>query len=227
MKLNKFTCFLAAIILAMPFTVCAKEKKKAPVNVKETAKANDLAIGISKCTQIGPPLARLKCFDELAGTEVKDKPNNEKPVENINGKWNVSVKPDPVDDIKTVTLQLKAEDERFWMVIRCKNNNTELYINWGRYLKVYTDLLERHKSTPVLIRIGKEEAKESHWSLSTDERATFHPDDSIIPFIKKLIVNDTLLAQVPGIANSTHRAIFDIKGLDNAIKPLKETCHWE
>lgn len=227
MKFTHFVIFLTAIVLASPFTVSAKEKTKPKISSKETTKLNDLTMGMTKCAQIGIPLVRLRCFDELAGTQATNKPKSAEPANNINGKWDVSVKPDPVDDIKKVTLTLKAEDERVWVVIRCKNNNTEFFINWDTPLEEYEDIYG-NKKTYVLTRIGKEDAIKATWQLSTDRQATFHPDGSPISFIKKLMLTDKYLAQVTRSYNpNPFTATFDIKGLDNAIKPLAETCHWD
>ena len=50
----------------------------------------------------------------------------------------------------------------------------------------------------------------------------------VVPFIKKMIANDTFLAQVTRSSNpNPYMATFDIKGLGNAITPLTETCPWE
>lgn len=218
-KIKPLVTLLAVIILASPHTISAKEK----------ATPSELTIGLSKCAQIGTPQIRLKCFDELAVRESKNTPKKEESVVNINGKWNVSVKSDPVDDIKTVTLSLAAEDsQRIRMIIHCKSDETTFYIDWDTRLVTYKNIVTGNLSTPVLSRIGKEDAIKSNWPLSTDKEAIFHPDSPPISFIKKLISNDTYLAQVTRSYNpNPFTAVFDIKGLGNAIKPLMETCHWE
>jgi type VI secretion system protein VasI len=228
-KIKSLVSLLAVIILASPFTASAKEKTKPKAKAAEDTKLNELTIGMSKCSQVGIPLVRLKCFDELAGRGIKDTIKKGEPVVSVNGKWNVSVTPDPVDDIKTVTLSLVSEDNRrVGMIIRCKSDQTTFYIDWDTGLETYKNIVNGNLSTPVLSRIGKEEAVKSNWPLSADKQAIFHPDNPPISFIKKLISNDTYLAQVTRSYNpNPFTAVFDIKGLGNAIKPLMETCHWE
>ena len=47
-----------------------------------------------------------------------------------------------------------------------------------------------------------------------------------VDFLKKLLVVDSFVAQVTPYSASPITAIFDIRGLSNAIKPLQETCSW-
>ena len=223
MKIKPLVFLLNVIILISPLTISAKEKTIPKAKLMETAPPSDIIIGLSKCAQIGIQQIRLKCFDELAVRESKNTPKKEEPVFNVNGKWNVSVKSDPVDDIKTVTLSLASEDSQYIrMIIHCKSDKTTFYIHWNTALVTYNDM------TPVLSRIGKEDAIKSLWPLSISEESIFHPDRPPISFIKKLISNDTYLARVTSRTNpNPFTAVFDIKGLGNAIKPLMETCHWE
>lgn len=188
-----------------------------------TAFAADLKKNIAKCAQILGALERLECFDALAHTQGVDKPKDVTPAIGGKGKWEVSVESNPVDDTKTVTLTLMSDGARSrWgnpvgLAIRCKSNETNFFIAWQDYLG---------RKATVLTRLGQEKAVTSEWSLSTDSKATFYPG-SPISYIKQMMANSSFVAQVTPYNESPVTATFDIKGLENAVKPLRETCHWE
>ena len=178
---------------------------------------------IAKCAQITGALERLECFDTLARMLGVDKPKNVTPAIGGKGKWEVLVKSNPIDDSKTVTLSLKSEAAQSrWgnpvvLVIRCMSNETGFYIVWQDYLG---------SEANVLTRLGQEKATTSEWSLSTDSKATFYPDDPT-PYIKQMMISDSFVAQVTPYNENPITATFDIRGLGRAIKPLRDTCHWE
>ncbi|MBK5970470.1 MULTISPECIES: type VI secretion system-associated protein TagO [Thiorhodovibrio] len=139
------------------------------------------------------------------------------------GKWDVSVKTNPLDDSKTVSLYLAASSgvsrwgKPIWLVLTCKSNRTDLYINWNDYLG--SDAPE------VIFRIGLNKAKIGRWSISTDNEATFYPGGTI-SIIKEIMRSSSFVAQVTPYNESPVTAIFETTGLSNAIKPLRETCLW-
>ena len=101
------------------------------------------------------------------------------------------------------------------MVARCQSNKTNVYINWGEYLG---------REAIVLTRIGNNKANTSKWGISTDSKATFN--NKPITFLKTMSKSNKLVAQITPYNESPVTAIFDISGLDNALKPLRETCNW-
>ena len=175
----------------------------------------------AKCAVIEGDLARLECFDNLA--EVKKLDGRQVQPTSIagKGKWQVSVDVNPVDDSKTVTLVLDADSGKnrwgkaVFLVARCKSNSTDLYIGWNDYLGSEAD---------VLTRVGDNKAVTERWSLSTDKKATFHR--KAIPFLKEMLTSTKLVAQVTPYNESPVTAVFNTSGLENAIKPLRETCSW-
>ncbi|KAB7619428.1 type VI secretion system-associated protein TagO [Alkalilimnicola sp. S0819] len=177
---------------------------------------------IAKCAAENGDLARLACFDAIAEKRGLAGPQAQPTNVSGTGKWQVSAKTNPVDDSKTVTLVLKADSgQSRWgrpvaIIARCQSNKTELYISWNDYLG---------SSASVLTRIGSNKAITKSWSLSTDSQATFHPRGTI-SFIKEMMSANKLVAQVTPYNESPVTAIFDTSGLENAIKPLRETCNW-
>ena len=175
----------------------------------------------AKCAVIDGDLARLECFDNLAKKKNLDGRQVQPTSIEGKGKWKVSVDVNPIDDSKTVTLVLDADSgKNRWgdpvsLVARCKSNSTELYINWKNYIGSEAD---------VLTRVSDNKAVTQRWSMSTDKKASFHRKP--IPFLKEMLTSPKLVAQVTPYNESPVTAIFNTAGLENAIKPLLETCSW-
>ncbi len=154
----------------------------------------------------------------------KHKPTSKKDKDYLNnnkGKWSVSSETNPVDDTETVKITLDADSgtnrfgNRVHLIARCQSNKTDLYISWNDYLG---------SESSVLTRIGNNKSVTSLWGLSTDSQATFHSNP--IQFIKDMINDDKLIAQVTPYSESPVKVTFDIAGLPAAIKPLREACKW-
>ncbi|WP_370979461.1 type VI secretion system-associated protein TagO [Agaribacterium sp. ZY112] len=186
--------------------------------------ANTFAVDnkqVAKCATIDSDLARLECYDALAqASGLAGKQTVPTQVQG-KGKWSVSVDVNPVDDSKTVTLSLDADSgqskwrQPVYLIARCKSNKTEVYIGWNDYLG---------REAQVLTRVGSKKAVTSYWGMSTNSKATFH--NKPIPFLKEMLSENKLVAQVTPYNESPVTAVFDISGLQNAIKPLRETCAW-
>jgi len=178
---------------------------------------------IASCAAKAGDLDRLSCYDRVSGKRGLDGPQAEPTNISGKGKWQVSAEKNPVDDSKTVVLALKADSGKskfgkpVTLIARCKSNKTELYITWNDYLG---------RNGEVLTRIGSEDAVTKDWNLSTDSQATFHPDRGTIGFLKWMMSADKFVAQITPYNESPVTAIFDTAGMDNAMKPLRETCEW-
>ena len=176
---------------------------------------------IAACAIVEGDLSRLECYDTLAQRYGLQGPQAQPVDASGSGKWSVDIETNPIDDSKTVTLILKADEGNSrWgrpvvMIARCKSNTTDLYIAWNDYLGSEAD---------VLSRVGDTKAQTRRWSMSTDSKATFHPQP--IAFLKSMMEANTLVAQVTPYNESPVTAIFDTTGLADAIKPLRETCNW-
>ena len=181
--------------------------------------SQDLAKKIAECATIEGDLDRLECYDQLA------KKNNlfgqQKVPTNVDdvGKWRVSREINPLDDSETVTLILTADSgenylgKKVYLVVRCRSSEISMYIGWDNYLG---------REAYVTSRIGTEKAVKNKWSLSTDSQATF--DNQPTSTIKAMLGNKKYIAQVTPYNESPVTAIFDITGIDNAVKPLIDVC---
>lgn len=124
----------------------------------------------AKCAVIDGDLARLECFDNLAKKKNLDGRQVQPTSIEGKGKWKVSVDVNPIDDSKTVTLDLEADSGKnrwghpVFLVARCESNSTDLYIGWNDYLGSEAD---------VLTRVGDNKAVTQRWIMSTDKRHLF------------------------------------------------------
>ena len=140
------------------------------------------------------------------------------------GNWNVHESVNPVNDTKTTMLSLTAESGKSkWgkapdLVIRCKSNETNLYIRWNNFLNT--------NDVKVLTRIGNKKAETKEWDISSSRETSFYPASSV-KFIRRMLEYDKFLAQVTPYGKSPITAVFDTSGMKNAIKPLQENCGWK
>ncbi len=186
------------------------------------------------CSKEEDDKKRLTCYDKLpkqindnqSTQELKEETQNKEAPVNIvdKGKWDISITTSEIDDSQKVILTLAAENtiyssyrtERPTLYLRCAENKTEAYISWNVFLG--------SDSTKVLLRYDKEKAKTRRWGLSTDHKGTFVRGN--IPFIKKILKHEKLLVQVTPYSASPVTTTFDLRGLKEAIKPLRKACHW-
>lgn len=182
----------------------------------------DVRDGVKQCSAISGSVERLACFDRLSSDNGLASKISAVPVDGV-GKWDVNERTNPLDDSRTVFLMLRSDSGSsgtyrklpIGLVIRCKSNKTELFVNWNDYLG---------RSANVVSRIGSNPAKEMSWSMSSDSKATFK--DRSISFIKEMLEADSLVLQTTPYNASPVTAEFDIRGLSEAIKPVRETCGW-
>lgn len=184
--------------------------------------ANERA-GIAKCAQLKTISERVVCYDNLAMSLGLHKTQSSNT--HVKDRWIVRSEKSPINDSTNVYLSLYADKEVQTghktvmpeLNIRCKENKTETYIIWDLYLGI--------NKADVLIRLDKEKATIKPWTISTSNTTAFLPGNNIA-FLKQLMKHNALLAQVTPYGENTVMAIFDIRGLSEAITPLREACKW-
>jgi len=169
----------------------------------------------ASCAAIDYDRARVECYDQLAGSlGIRASTGS--------GKWEISVQTDAANDATAVSLVLAADsattqsDETIALIVRCRNDDTDLYIRWHDYLG---------NEASVLTRVGNENAVIQKWNLSADHQSSFYPENPI-EFIKQLLEADRIVAEISPYRARPITANFDLAGLSNAIAPLRETCNW-
>lgn len=184
---------------------------------------SDLEQEIAKCAAMVGDLDRLSCYDAIARSRGLAGPRDLPTPATGVGAWIVRDQVNPMDDTRTVILTLLASSGRSQLgrqevalILRCQSGKTEAYIEWHDYLG---------SEAYVTARIGSQEAQRRRWNLSTDHTATFYARD-VPGFIQALVATDRFVAQVTPYSESPVTAVFDVNGLETAVKPLRETCGW-
>jgi len=177
---------------------------------------------IAKCAAIEGDLERLEAYDNLARLLGVAYPKVIYPDVKGTGKWRFDKEINPIDDTITITFILESDSGKsiygqpIYLVLRYKSKKTEAYINWNSYLG---------SKANVLTRMGTEKDSTQTWSLSTNSQATFYPKDDI-KFIQKLMNVDKFVAQITPYNENPITAVFDIRGLRNAIEQFNDILHW-
>lgn len=180
-----------------------------------TAFSHVQAADATHCLKIEDPDVRLGCYDMEYGKEVS--------IASTAGDWQLHTDTNPLDDSATHILILESESgTNRWgkpinLLIRCKSNTTNMWINWDDYLG--------NDSPEVTTRLGSENAKTGRWSKSTNNSSTFYPG-SPIGYIQRMMSESRFVAQVTPYNENPSTAVFNITGLKSAIKPLRKNCNW-
>lgn len=203
------------ILTALALTISA------PVMSAPTVAQQIPSSAIEQCAVIESNLERLKCYDLLAKTHNLSGSHPDQAEMGGIGQWTVEKKTDPIDDTKTVNIFLIADsgNSRFgkpiMLVARCDSEKTEMFIDWQIYLG---------SEAKVTLRIGDDDAKKSKWILSSDRQKSFNK--SPINTLKAMLTTDKMVAQITPFNQKPSTAVFNIAGLNEAIKPLREACVW-
>ncbi len=179
--------------------------------------------GLTTCQSETNSDRRLACYDKIMPPAATA---HNKTAEGA-GKWQIDSELSPVDDSKNVTLSLSAnqpirsqfgETVTPGLYVICRENKTELFINWSVYLGM--------GDTEVLYRLDKAKAQTNSWGISADNKAAFYRGNTI-ELAKELATSTRLFLQVTPYGENTVSATFDLAGLPQAIKPLQEACGWK
>jgi type VI secretion system protein VasI len=82
----------------------------------------------------------------------------------------------------------------------------------------------------VTTRFGSKPAEIRSWNESTIGNATFFPGTSlaVIGFVNELLAaadaGDSFIARTTPYDENASTATFDLTGIEEAVKPLRETC---
>ncbi|GGJ92612.1 type VI secretion system-associated protein TagO [Pseudomonas matsuisoli] len=176
---------------------------------------------LTTCAAIKGTVERLSCFDEIASkrglvAETVATPSVGK------GKWRTSTTTDPLTDKSVYVAGVHADQgvgrfgETIGMVVRCKDNQTDLYINWQSYLGL--------DSTPVTHRIDKNKAVTSTWDVSTDHKSAFMR--SPVAALKQMVKGESFIANVTPYGENPVTAAFNIAGTEAALQDIRKGCRW-
>lgn len=182
---------------------------------------------VAKCAAEKDGIKRLECYDVISVKLGVDSPKTDT---SSASKWMITKKTSPVDDSINVTAMLDAEGsisgwpgktETPTLVIRCKEKRTEAYLITG----MHPDVERGHDGASVTIRFDKEKAERKSLGKSTDGEALFFGKG--VEFIQKALKHSSMLFEFTPYNSSPTRTTFDLSGIDDAVKPVKEACGWK
>jgi len=143
--------------------------------------------------------------------------------------WTVDESRSSMDDSRTVTLQLLAdgsfsswanEEHTPSLIIRCKENGTDLYVVNGTAANPELGLFDR---ATVRLRIDDGKPYSERWSESTDDEALFAPPISLA---RRLAHAERLTYQFTPFNSSPVTVAFTVKGLDQVLQKVADACSW-
>lgn len=186
----------------------------------------DVKTDIARCAAETNSVKRLECFDSLSNRLGVVAP---KTVTTTVSKWRVTKKSSQIDDSTNVIVSLDADSSIFgWpgktykpsLILRCKEGKTDAYIVTGMSPQVEygTD------GATITLRFDKEKATRYQTSKSTDGEALFLSQS--VGLIKKMLQHSSLLFEFIPFNSSPVITTFDLRGLSEAVKPLRDTCKW-
>lgn len=179
----------------------------------------------SNCPSIENDIARLACYDKaVEKTKSEETDGSQQEIDELKEKfsdWIVDISESPLDDSKEVSVMRVPNDYETRrgttaLIIRCKRNTTDAYVTWGEYLG--------SDNMKVSYRIDKENPKSVWWNAAVDGRASFIPKP--ISFIKSLEGKESIYIEAEKYRGDRVSATFDISGIEEVIKPLREACNW-
>jgi len=117
------------------------------------------------------------------------------------------------------------------LLIRCKDGETTLLVNWWRFISTGESLgegiLGQYKTHHVDYRIDNEPVvSDSVWVMSSDFRATAAFPGFSVDIILKLITAHQLVAQTLPYGSNPVQAKFNVEGLDKVIRKIAIACNW-
>lgn len=185
----------------------------------------DLGSRLKTCHAIASILTRGQCYDQV----VEDYNLNtlrENDVATTPGKWKVSLEKSPVDDSQNVYMSLMANDYiqrpdgkyvRPALILRCAQGVGQGYVAWD---KTVTD----GPDVTINTRFGNSQIFAARWKLSSDKQATFIPDAAA--FTALILKVPVFYIKAAPLFADPMDATFDVRGLENAMAPMRQACHW-
>lgn len=162
----------------------------------------ELKTDLTKASSVTNDDKRLQQYDKIVAKYGLSKKGT-----STASKWTESVDINPLDDERRVILSIVSADLDMGLSIRRSMGQSDLYITCGKYLGL--------EETVVTYRVGKSEAQNDTWSISSDKKGAFFKGD-VNSIIQQMAEADQFVVQVIPYSENAVTGVFDIRGL----KPL-------
>lgn len=144
------------------------------------------------------------------------------------GNWKVGEEVNPLDDSRTVLLRLDADEKvkgwigssRPMLIIQCVQGETGAFFRLGTQASV-EGIYQKHT---IQLRIDADPATEVQAHEGSEGDTLFMPDGQA--FAASLIGRETLVFGFTPFEASPATTTFQLAGLEEAFKPLREACGW-
>ncbi|AXI54781.1 hypothetical protein C1J05_09975 [Sulfitobacter sp. JL08] len=182
----------------------------------------------NSCHDVADDTLRLDCYD--AATNYEPPAEVEKNTDGI-GNWKVIVDSSPMDDSKSVFVQLDStnmpadrygQSKNGWIGIRCKENTTSMFVSFADHF-----MSDHNGKGNVEYRLDDLSMSSVRMNESNDNSVLgLWSGSKSIPMIKKMIGRKKMVMRAMPFSDSTVTLEFDIVGLENAIVELRNACSW-
>lgn len=181
----------------------------------------------SDCLKIPNDLDRLACYDRETGRTP-----SASTLPKTAGKWLVRKETSKLTDQPTVVMSVDSNEsidcgwnkgEKISLVLRCMENKTVLYFA----TECHMTASEYNDYGDITYRLDDEKARKVGGDASTDNRALgLWSGGKSIPVIKQMFGKNQMIVRMTPYSQSPFTATFDVAGLEEASKPLREACRW-
>jgi type VI secretion system protein VasI len=145
--------------------------------------------------------------------------------------WVPSITQSPLDDSTTVVLQRQSDDtvevrfrDPFYptLVIRCRENTTNVYISFGI---IFMSDIQGYGT--IDYRIDNLAPQKRNLRVSTNNTALGEwSGRGAIRWLEEMFGASTIFVRATPYNESPIEMRFNIKGLEQAVEPLREACSW-
>ena len=193
------------------------------------AAQHDFTNRLGTCKGVSSLVSRAQCYDTVM--DEYDLTTLEKRGNAGSNGWKIETKKSKMTDDINVTLDVTASDVfttkentqiRRSLVVSCTEGRPNAYISWNTQISKPEINI---RDNVVNSRLGADPIVAERWLISMDKTASFIPKPA--EFIEKLLNGKGLYVVTiwPTAYYETIQATFDVQGLADKIKPLKESCH--
>lgn len=178
------------------------------------------------CRTITHDLDRLACYDKASGRTLSLTKSE------VVGAWVKEEETSKLTDDKNIYLYLDSNEgvncgwnkgEKIKLIVRCMEKKTSLIFSTGCHMtsSSYDDYGK------IDFRIDQQKAAKFTGNASTDNKSLgLWSGAKSIPIIKKMIGGSEMVVRMTPYGENPFTATFNVTGLDEAIKPVREQCKW-
>jgi len=196
----------------------------------------------SRCVTIDSPSLLLECYRNLTKereARTNNVEQNRSPFvlidSNLNSGWQLVAVGLSGDQWRSINLRVyskhfwirsdekrdieRVSDLRPSLWFRCIDGKMSGFLDWGIFLDV--------EKARIVFRLDSDPPKALIAPVSKDHKKIEPISENwVILRIKQMFGKKTLTARVTPQGQKTLAVVFNISGIENAVKPLRKSCYW-